>query len=123
MKKQTKDKLIGTKLIEADYNELKKVAATMDIDISKLIRLSVEPYLIKNRLRNSEGKLKENKLSGLAGLVENKKVFEYYEDELGTLLKDIKDKIRNIEDAEKMIQEYIGANQIDLSFAKVKQHF
>ena len=123
MKKQTKDRLIGTKLIEADYNELKKVATTMNLDISKLIRLSVEPYLIKNRLRNSEGKLKENKLSGLVGLVETKKVFEYYEDELGTLLKDVKDKIRNIEDAEKIIQEYIGANQIDLSFAKVKQHF
>ena len=62
-------------------------------------------------------------MSGLAGLVETKKVFEYYEDELGTLLKDVKDKIRNIEDAEKMIQEYLGNNQIDLSFAKVKQHF
>ena len=44
-----KNKLIGMKISEVEYNRLKDIAKSMNLDVSKLIRRSIQPYLDNNK--------------------------------------------------------------------------
>ena len=120
-----KEKVTHIRFTNDDYDELMKVAKSMNKDISKLIRFSVEPYIIRQKIINSienvEKKSFNYKNFGFSDLINARRLFEYYQDELQKLSMDLFEKIESINNVERMMMEKISSKQLNIRFTKEKK--
>jgi hypothetical protein len=121
MTKELKTKLIGFKSSESDYNNIKELAERMNLDVSKLLRLSIEPYFIKERVVNQINGMIDKGAMNLETLLNTRNILNYWLSELETQVIELKSKLENINIAEKIISNQVESKQLNLGFKRHKQ--
>lgn len=115
-----KNKSVLLRINEHDHKDLTEIADRNGMDLSKLIRYSVEPYILKKKYDNILKGLENKEIIGLDSLVKIRHLLKNHLQIIDQIRNDLQLKIDNIDLAEKIVMDKVENKQLNLRFNKIK---
>lgn len=114
-----KDKYLQVRISSNDYKMLVDVADQLKLTVSELVRISIQPYFIKQKF-DLEYSLETTKSGSkrveFEVFTNGKKILEHYRDQLNEMQKEIKKQLDNYEEAYISMLNYMNNSQMRLGF-------